>query len=63
MNTTPDDEGARLIAAELEAERRYYEAVTKSDLSEMRAAAAARTRAGDALGEFLEALYPYRSSG
>jgi hypothetical protein len=63
MTATPDAEGERLKAAELEAEKRYYKAVHKSDLSDMRAAAVAWRQAREALGEFLEALYPHSSRG
>jgi hypothetical protein len=63
MNTPPDDEGERLKAAEIEAAKRYYAALAKADLSEMNVAAGAWTRSRDALSEFLEALYPYHSSG
>ena len=57
------DEGERLKAAELAAKKRYYAAVDRSDPAEMRVAAVAWTRAGDALSEYLESLYPYPSGG
>jgi hypothetical protein len=47
------DGAERLRAAELEARRRYYEAVEQSDLSATRAAADAWIRAGDELNEYL----------
>jgi hypothetical protein len=51
--TTSPDAVERLRAAELEARRRYYEAVEQSDLSATRAAADGWIRAGDALNEYL----------
>ncbi len=62
VTTTIADEGERLSAAVLEAQRRYYEAVEEPNLSATRDAAGDWIRAGDALAEFV-AMHPHRYSG
>jgi hypothetical protein len=64
MNTTIADEVKRLRSAELAAEKRYFEATKRSELSAMRIAAENWLRAADALTDYV-AKHPdlYRESG
>ena len=53
LDETTVGEAERLRAAELKAQQRYYKVVEETDVSEMRVAADAWIRAGDALSDFL----------
>jgi hypothetical protein len=62
-NSTTADEVERLMAAELDAERDYHEAMKRGDTSEARRAAETWINAADALTEYV-ATHPdlYRDS-
>jgi hypothetical protein len=64
MDTTTADAVARLRSAELEAERRYLDAIINADLPAARNAATNWVNAADALTEYV-ATHPhlYRRSG